>query len=162
MNIFALDSCPQKAAKAHCDRHVTKMPLETAQLLCNAFWAIGKEAPYKKTHSKHPCSIFVSESCLNFEWTLQLGFSLCDEYTARYGKSHASLQVLQWCNNYAHELHFEKFEMTDFAIAISDDCECRKIKDFNSLSSIDKYKAYYQLDKKHLHQWKMNKPDWIK
>lgn len=33
MNVFFLDHEPVKAAQAHCDRHVVKMILETAQLL---------------------------------------------------------------------------------------------------------------------------------
>ena len=34
MNIFYLDSNPQKCAEYHCDKHVVKMILESAQLLC--------------------------------------------------------------------------------------------------------------------------------
>ena len=36
MNIFALHQHPVVAAKQHCDKHVVKMILETAQLLSNA------------------------------------------------------------------------------------------------------------------------------
>ena len=36
MNIFVLDKDIEKSAKAHCNPHVVKMPLETAQLLCTA------------------------------------------------------------------------------------------------------------------------------
>jgi hypothetical protein len=34
MNIFFLDFDTKKCAKYHCDKHVVKMILETAQLLC--------------------------------------------------------------------------------------------------------------------------------
>lgn len=37
MNIFVLDTDPVKAAQAHCDAHVVKMILETAQLLSTAW-----------------------------------------------------------------------------------------------------------------------------
>lgn len=33
MNLFVLDRNPRLAARAHCDKHVVKMVLETAQLL---------------------------------------------------------------------------------------------------------------------------------
>ena len=33
MNIFVLDTDPVKCAQSHCDKHVVKMVLETAQLL---------------------------------------------------------------------------------------------------------------------------------
>ena len=36
MNIFMLDRDPRVAANMHCDKHVVKMILETAQLLCTA------------------------------------------------------------------------------------------------------------------------------
>lgn len=42
VNIFYLDRDPMLAAQAHCDRHVVKMILETAQLLSTA-WHV--EAP---------------------------------------------------------------------------------------------------------------------
>ena len=33
MNVFVLDYDPKTAAEMHCDKHVVKMILETAQLL---------------------------------------------------------------------------------------------------------------------------------
>lgn len=38
MNIFLLDKNPEKCAAYHTDRHVVKMIVETAQLLCTAHW----------------------------------------------------------------------------------------------------------------------------
>ena len=34
MNIFILSLCPYLCAIYHCDKHVVKMILETAQMLC--------------------------------------------------------------------------------------------------------------------------------
>ena len=36
MNIFVLDNDPKKCAEAHCNKHVVKMILEHAQLMCTA------------------------------------------------------------------------------------------------------------------------------
>jgi hypothetical protein len=36
MNLFFLSRNPREAAQAHCNRHVVKMVLETAQLLSTA------------------------------------------------------------------------------------------------------------------------------
>ena len=36
MNIFYLDRNPKVAAEMHCDKHVVKMILESAQMLCTA------------------------------------------------------------------------------------------------------------------------------
>jgi hypothetical protein len=52
MNIFYLDKDPETCAQYHCDKHVVKMILETAQLLCATQWLCGTEAPYRLTHKK--------------------------------------------------------------------------------------------------------------
>ena len=36
MNIFYLDKAPEIAAQLHCDKHVVKMILESAQMLSTA------------------------------------------------------------------------------------------------------------------------------
>ena len=36
MNIFYLSNCPKKAAQVQYNKHVVKMILETAQVLCTA------------------------------------------------------------------------------------------------------------------------------
>lgn len=43
MNIFYLDHDPAAAARAHCDRHVVKMILESAQLLSTAWHVASPE-----------------------------------------------------------------------------------------------------------------------
>ena len=36
MNIFVLDQDIRRCAQGHCDRHVSKMVLESVQMLCTA------------------------------------------------------------------------------------------------------------------------------
>jgi hypothetical protein len=104
VNIFALDSNPERAARMHCDRHVVKMVLETAQLLsttCHArnvslasqLTALG--LCYRPTHWHHPCTLWVMHSQGNLAWLERLGLALCKEYTYRYGKVHASEKVIR-------------------------------------------------------------------
>ena len=38
MNLFYLDEDMDKCAEYHVDKHIVKMPLEAAQLLCTAIW----------------------------------------------------------------------------------------------------------------------------
>ena len=38
MNLFYLDEDFEKCAEAHVDKHIVKMPLEIAQLMCTAIW----------------------------------------------------------------------------------------------------------------------------
>ena len=56
MNIFVLSKNPQIAAHLHCDKHVVKMILETAQLLYSAHPVIP--GGYKRTHVNHPCAVW--------------------------------------------------------------------------------------------------------
>lgn len=58
MNIFALDDDPALAARALHDRHIVKMALETAQILCTVAHGLGLPAPYKPPHKNHPCTVW--------------------------------------------------------------------------------------------------------
>lgn len=92
MNIFFLDENPSVAARHHCDAHVVKMVLETAQIMSAAHHVIdGDDAPtgiYKKTHANHPCAVWVRQSAANYEWTRELFGALLEEYEIRYKRQH--------------------------------------------------------------------------
>lgn len=161
MNIFFLHEQPEQAARWYCDRHCIKQILELSQMLCTTYWEQNIPAQYKRTHANHPSTKWIRSSCLNFEWATTHAKTLCDEYTARYDRRHASQDVIEWCDKNSHNLKFDKFEQTEFGIAIADDMLCRRVEGFDQLTPVDKYRLYYKLDKAHLHQWKRNKPDWI-
>lgn len=100
MNIFFLDFDTKKCAEYHCDKHVVKMILETAQLLCGVHWFLPENTdhiPYKLSHKNHPCAIWARESLSNYLYLCELGLELCKEYTYRYGKRHKSQEVIEWC-----------------------------------------------------------------
>ena len=94
MNIFYLDKCPVKAAQYQYNKHVVKMVLESAQMLCTAHHLImGDDAdvPYKIAHPKHPSTKWVTYSASNYAWLYQHMLALGDEYTKRYGKVHLTI-----------------------------------------------------------------------
>ena len=100
MNIFFLDSDIKKCAQYHCDKHVVKMILETAQLLCGVHHTtpqVTPQVPYKLSHKNHPCAIWTRESLTNYLVLCELGLELCYEYTYRYGRRHKSQEVIEWC-----------------------------------------------------------------
>ena len=71
MNIFYLDKCPHKAAELQYNKHVVKMILESAQMLCTAHHCImGEDAdvPYKTAHKNHPSTIWARQSGQNYAW----------------------------------------------------------------------------------------------
>lgn len=94
MNIFACDPDSAVAAQALPDKLVVKMPLETAQILCTALWNAGQEAPYLPTHRKHPSVLWAGETAGNWNWLVAHGLALCEEFTRRYGKVHASREII--------------------------------------------------------------------
>jgi len=98
MNIFLLDENPSVCAKYHNDKHVVKMILETAQLLCSVHHICGnKIPPYKLAHKNHPCSIWCRTSLTNYLYLCELGIELSKEYSFRYGREHKSKDVIEWC-----------------------------------------------------------------
>lgn len=161
MNIFVTSECPEQSARWLCDKHCIKMLLESTQLLCTAYHEQGKQAPYKPSHRNHPSSIWTRMSYDNFQWLIAHAHGISDEYTVRYGKTHKSKAVLEWCEDNVHLLSFDTQDLTPFAIAIAEDCICRTHPDFESMTAIEKYRQYILLDKKHIHAWKKNQPWWI-
>ena len=93
MNIFYLDKDPFKAAKLQYNKHVVKMILESAQMLCAAHHVLGnpEDVPYKLAHKNHPSTIWVRENSLHYDWLYEHMIALGNEYTKRYGKKHLSI-----------------------------------------------------------------------
>jgi len=93
MNIFYLSHCPKQAAEYQYNKHVVKMILETAQLLCTAHHELGStiEVPYKPTHKNHPSAIWVRSSAEAYMWAYEHMLALGAEYTRRYGKQHLTI-----------------------------------------------------------------------
>lgn len=145
MNIFVLDENPTTCAQYHCDKHVVKMILETAQLLCGVHWSTGSEAPYKLSHKNHPCSIWTRECIENYIWLCDLGIELCKEYSYRYGKTHKSQQIIEWCMSNLPNIK-EKGFITPFALAMPDE--------YKVDSPTESYRNYYRGAKTSFAVWK--------
>jgi hypothetical protein len=93
MNIFYLDKDPYKAAELQYNKHVVKMILESAQMLCTAHhhYDNGDNVPYKKAHYNHPSTIWCRQNKNHYRWLYNHMIALGQEYTARYGKEHLSI-----------------------------------------------------------------------
>jgi len=96
MNIFYLHSVPIVAARLHCDKHVVKMVLETAQILAavHHIHGNGDNVTYKATHINHPCVKWAAASPANYTWLQRLGYELCKEYSFRYDRTHKCEQYI--------------------------------------------------------------------
>lgn len=161
MNIFILDEDPQLAAQYLANKHVVKMILESAQLLCTAHHirpAITYTYPsvfYKKTHENHPCAIWCRETSGNYFWLASHAIELCKEYTFRYGKIHKTQSLIEWLEK--HFPYIKSDFMTDFP-------QCMP-EIYKRSNVVEAYRAYYIYDKMKKIQcnWtKREKPFWIK
>ena len=96
MNIFVTSQCPIESAKFLDDVRVIKMTLESAQLLSSALRLCGYTGDdvYKISHKNHPSNLWARATQGNYKWLLEHFKALCDEYTRRTGKTHASSKLL--------------------------------------------------------------------
>ena len=155
MNIFFLDDDPTMSAQYHVDKHVVKMILETAQLLCGVHHATAPDntyVPYKLSHKNHPCSIWARTSLSNYLYLCELGLELCKEYTYRYGKRHKSQDVIEWC--LINKPNVPDVEFTEPAKAMPDEYKVGDV--------VQSYRNYYMGAKSGFATWKnRQKPFWF-
>jgi hypothetical protein len=155
MNIFFLDENPTMSARYHVDKHVVKMILETAQLLCGVHHTTDQDThqvPYKLSHKNHPCAIWARESLSNYLYLCELGLELGKEYTHRYGKRHKSIDVINWC--IINKPNIPDIGFTKPAMAMPDE--------FKVDSVVESYRNYYMGAKSELASWKKReKPLWF-
>ena len=153
MNIFVLDKNPERAARMLCDKHIPKMILESAQLLCTCHWMKNSSAPYKPTHKNHPCSKWVRESLGNYNWLLRHAIEMCKEFKKRYKKDHKSCEIINWCQE--NKSSFSKRKRTPFVQAMP--------QEYRQEDSIKAYKEYYINEKLHFCKWQHSrKPKFIR
>ena len=179
MNIFILDEDFDKNAEYHIDRHVTKMPLEAAQLLTTSVWVdkflghvpraldkleLGvintekaKQPPieersftrYLPTHPNHPCAIWARTSMDNYEWLFNYMIAISDEYTYRYGKTHAAMTE-------ANKLPIPNLPY----IGLTEFPQCMPYE-YKRDNIVEAYRTYYMMDKASIASWKhREKPSW--
>lgn len=147
MNIFVTSPWPAESAIVLPDRHITKMAIETCQLLAivaskwyHNYGTIPKAdgTPYrteKGAFRNHPCTKWCAESPDNAYWLIKHGMNLCDEFQLRYGKPHS-------CYNTLLEAYYlfpkgKITEVTPFARAMPDEW-----KYDNTIDTFEAYKKY--------------------
>ena len=156
MNIFYLDSDPKLAAMSHCDIHVNKMLLESAQIICTVAAHYDIAAPYKPTHASHPCVLWAAANSNNLRWLLDLAYWLNAEWRYRWERSiyHLSAEAIN------------SMDITTLLCALPDSSFREPPQampaEFQRPDSVAAYRAYYRWGKQHLHSWtKRERPDWL-
>lgn len=183
MNIFVLDSDPVLAAQNQCDKHIVKMIVESAQMLSTAHrmldgniqmgpsksgkrtvktWTLPDERElhlYKAVHMSHPCTVWTMECDHNYDWHYVHFKALCDEYTYRYGKKHATDTLLRHRLAQLPSNIPRTTRCTMFKLAMKANPECMFPED-----PVKSYRAFYQTkqDRFSMVWTKREQPQWFK
>lgn len=153
MNIFILSKDPLEAARFQCDKHISKMVLESTQMLC-----LGLPqhlSPYKHAYQHHPCSKWALASSANYDWLLNHAMALSNEYTHRYERTHSCASILDTIRVYRKKYQvFTNHELTPFAQAMPDQ--------YKGLDTVQAYRNYYRGDKAYFAKWNKGReaPEW--
>lgn len=153
------------------------MILETAQLLCTAHRVLDgtvrtvevnhrkkkvyelnsplDQILYSATHVNHPSAVWVREGYANYAWTYWHFIALCEEYTFRYGKIHATeakLSSILW--------HSPQNLAPGFQTTPKPNCMAPEYIISNDV--VTNYRNYYNYGKTSLLRWtKRQPPNWI-
>lgn len=149
MNIFVLDENPITAASYIDDRRLSKMIIESGQMMRAALGRHGlteekcieygiltsKGTPWKITHKNHPCTLWAGDSWANFDWLANHAIGLCVEFKSRFGKTHACEEPILLMNH-LHLKQYKRDKLTPFAQAMPDE--------FKDEDGVVAYRNYYQ------------------
>jgi hypothetical protein len=179
MNIFFLAWNPTTCAQMHCDKHVVKMILETAQILCTTHrvvdgtetmtlsksgnrrvkrWVFDDEIKdalmYASTHVNHPSVQWARVCTEHYNWLYQLFVALCTEYTFRYHKVHLCWVKLHVVLKEAPHGLLSNDVFCAPPPAMPEHCH-RGVR-------IDSYREYYIQEKKTFAKWSVrDAPEWF-
>jgi hypothetical protein len=181
MNIFVLHEQPVRAAQMVCDKHSSKMVLESGQMLSTAHRMLdgnleyrmslsGKRKVkyflhpnsnmetilYKAVHFHHPCTVWTMQSKANYDWHYKHFVGLADEFEYRYGKKHLTINKLKDILQHAPENIPTDIGLTEFPQAMNHypDCKVRG-------NAVEAYRNYYHAAK-HFAKWEKGRtaPEW--
>lgn len=163
MNRFRIEDTPMECARSHCDKHVVKMIVEEAQMLCTAhrlldgeiemrpsnsgkrmvkYWKLPdhrEDTLYKAVHMNHPCTVWSAESLANYRWAYALFEYLCEEFTYRYGKVHGTQEKLLEELSHAPDNIDKNLTVSRMPLAMGSNPECMDPNDV-----IGSYRKFYQ------------------
>ena len=184
MNIFYVDKNPKTAAKMMCDKHIIKMILESAQMLCTAKRVLdGKEyfdttkngrkikrwrlensneeaIIYKAGWLGHPSTQWVLKSAYNYVWLYNHMMALNQEYKLRWQKNvnHTSIDKLGFILRNPPKNARVDVMGTDATPAMPEHCKIPG-------DVVGSYRKYYILEKRRFAKWEKPNavmPDWYK
>jgi hypothetical protein len=178
MNIFILSKQPEESARLLCDKHISKMVVESAQMLSTAHRMLdgspikipGKRGSYylhpdsileailyKAVHMHHPCTKWTMVSNNNYTWHYSYFIAMCNEYTFRYGRVHKTHALLGDVLR-TPPRNIEIGPKTQFVLAMNSNPECMFPND-----PVKSYRMFYQTkqDRFKMVWTKRDVPEWF-
>ena len=183
MNIFYVDKDPVKAAQMLLDKHVVKMILESAQMLCTVKRVLDGKEYFDKTKNgrkirrwkldnpneeaiiykagwlNHPSTQWVFQSAYNYIWLYRHMLALNEEYKRRYNHTEDHLTIQKLGQLLATPPKNAKLNVkgTDATPAMPDECKVPG-------DSVASYRKYYIMKKQRFATWKApaKMPEWFK
>ena len=184
MNIFYVDKNPETAAKMMCDKHIIKMILESAQMLCTAKRVLdGKEYMAKTKNGRnikrwrldndneeatiykagwlgHPSTQWVLKSAYNYIWLYKHFLALNEEYKLRWQKDTDHVSITKLAELLKTPPKNAPIDVigTDATPAMPDHCKIPN-------DVVGSYRKYYILEKRRFAKWEKPNavmPDWYK
>lgn len=113
---------------------------------------------YKAVHMNHPCTAWTAKSNNNYTWHYAHFVALCEEYTYRYGKIHATDKLLrEVLKNIPNNI--EVGYKTQFPLAMNSNPECMFPND-----PVKSYRMFYQTKQDRFSMIWTNRdvPEWFK
>ena len=180
MNIFVLDEDPRIAAQMVCDKHCSKMVVESGQMLSTAHRMLdgyiekrpsksGKRTInywvhpdsnldgvlYNAVHHHHPCTVWSMVSKDNYEWHYEHFLGLAEEFQYRYKKPHMTAEKLREVLRTPPK-NIPNVGITEFPQAMKAYPECMVEGD-----AVTAYRNYYHYSKSFA-KWDKGRPapDW--
>lgn len=171
MNIFVLNTCPVLAAQDLCDEHISKMLVESCQLLATCFTLeqlASNDCPrtINNTVRKHynPNNRFakwVKSSKANMQWLITHTKAMEKERLERSFSPHYSYSFVEWVEQNIDKCSVPDGYLTPFIAGIPENAKCRKVPHFNTLDVVTQYRLYYIYDKPFA-TWKRIEPEWFR
>lgn len=120
MNIFVPYPDVKRNAEMLDDLRLSKMVLESAQMLCAALrrHGGGDDDLYRISHANHPCTIWTGDTRSNFMYLVRLGRAIERERLERLMNPSKSILMVEHCAKFKGDIPTGK--LTPFVNCTSD------------------------------------------
>lgn len=157
MQLFPIREDVDQIARDLCDRHVSKICTEAAQIYNSALYIRGRDDYmfYKETHLNHPWVVWATDRAINMSFVGNLCLALGREFKRNRGKSHAAYDKMKAADKPPAYKSNIVSPIPNFPLVFDDKYKCE--------DPYKSYRNYYRQEKANQEwaTWTNDKPEWI-